>query len=84
MSTQQGGKGNPATRRMGNPKRKATRERSWAAGQKRKAARQAADAAAKARNDALRAAGELPPWEAARLARRARRAEQAAQRKAAA
>lgn len=36
---QQGGKGNPASHRMGNPKRKAARAASWARGEKRKDAR---------------------------------------------
>lgn len=73
MSGQQSAKGNPATKRMGNPKRKERRARSWAAGQKRKEARRAAEAAAAARNADLRSEGQLTPWEAACAARRARR-----------
>jgi len=48
MSNQSSAKGNPASHRMSNPRRKARREACWARGQKRKQARkQAADAAQK-------------------------------------
>lgn len=49
-SSTNGLKGNPASKRIGNPNHKAARARSWERGQKRKAARQAAQDAAHTRN----------------------------------
>lgn len=66
-------KGNPATHRMSNPKRKARREACWARGQKRKQERQKATEAAAKRNAELHYTETLTPWELAKLKRYAKR-----------
>lgn len=71
---QNNSKGNGASKRMANPKRKASRERCWARGQKRKEQRIAAAAERAQLNAELRAAGDLTPWELARLKRTEKRA----------
>lgn len=70
----QSSKGNPASHRMSNPNLKARRARSWLAGERRKEARRKAQAEREARNKELREAGKPTPWEAAKAARKARRA----------
>lgn len=62
-SKNSGGKGNPASKRIGNKNRIAKRERSWNKNNKAKKVRIADAAAAKARNDEYRARGELTPYE---------------------
>jgi hypothetical protein len=74
MSNQNSSKGNPAHKRMSNPAKKAVRQNSWNRCQKRKAARREAQAQREAANRRLRAEGLPTPWEAARAARKARRA----------
>lgn len=69
----QGGKGNPASHRMSNPRLKAARAKSWARGQARKAAARVLVATAERENSAARAAGGLTPWEQAQAKRRQRR-----------
>lgn len=76
---QSNSKGNGASKRMANPRHKATRERCWERGQKRKAHRR--EVAAQ-RHEANLTAG-ITPWEQARLDRRAKRAAGFEQRHAA-
>jgi hypothetical protein len=74
-------KGNPASKRMTNPRRKERRARSWLRGQKRKAERVKAQEERAAANRERRAEGLMTPWEIAkelRLDRRARAREEAA------
>lgn len=70
---QNNSKGNGASKRMSNPRRKARREACWSRGQKRKEARRIAAEDAALRNSNARANGELTPWEKAKAARAARR-----------
>lgn len=56
-------KGNPASHRMGNAKRKERRARCWERGQKRKKARREAEEQAHLRNVKLQKEGRLTPWE---------------------
>ena len=58
-------KGNPASKRMSNAVKKATRARSWARGQRRKADRVKAQEARAEKNRAIRDDGGLTPWEVA-------------------
>lgn len=73
----QAAKGNPASHRMGNPKRAARRARNWEAQQKRKDANRAANKARELANKAL--AKELEPmpfltkWQKAEANRNERR-----------
>lgn len=76
-------KGNGASKRMGNPRCKARRQECRARGEKRKQARRTEGEQAAARNAELRSAGQPTPWEAARLARVAKRAQRFAARQAA-
>ena len=66
-------KGNPASKRIGNPKRKARREASWARSQARKRKNREENEARAARNRELRAQGLPTPVELAQKARRERR-----------
>lgn len=70
---EQGSKGNPATKRMGNATRKGRRAMSWARGEKRKDSRRQAQATRERVNRDLREAGVPTRWEAAQAARAARR-----------
>jgi hypothetical protein len=74
MATQQGGKGNPASKRMMNPKLKARRARSWERGQERKAQRVEGQLARQRKNEELRSAGMLTPWEIAKVKAEERKA----------
>lgn len=74
MSNQNSAKGNPASKRMSNVQRKAKRANSWNRCQKRKAAKREAVAEREAQNRVRRAEGTPTPWEAAKAARKARRA----------
>lgn len=73
MANSNGLKGNPASVRMANPVKKATRERSWRRGQERKAARRKEQEAAAQRNADLRERGLLTPHEQKRAERAGRR-----------
>lgn len=73
MAGNRAGKGNPASKRMGNDKLKARRVSSWVRGQQRKEQNRRENAAAAARNRELREQGLPTPWEARKLARKARR-----------
>lgn len=75
MATQSKSKGNPASKRMTNEKRKARRHACWLRGQDRKRKRREANEDAHKRNQHRRASGELTPWERAKTARAERRAE---------
>lgn len=66
-------KGNPASKRMTNPRRKAARAVSWARGQRRKAARVEAQREREAANRQRRENGEPTPWEQSQIDRRDRR-----------
>ena len=76
MSNQQSAKGNPASKRMSNVARQNRRQNSWNRCQKKKEAKRAAVAEREAANRARRAEGTPTPWEAAKAARKARRAEE--------
>lgn len=78
MSNGSSAKGNPASKRMSNPKLKAKFARCWENGQRRKKARREAAALAEQRNRELIEAGELTPWQAAKAKAAARRAGEAA------
>jgi hypothetical protein len=67
-------KGNPASKRMSNPRLKEKRARSWARGQERKAARALLLAERERANKVRRGHGEPTPWELAKAQRLARRA----------
>lgn len=82
MAANQSGKGNPASKRMSNPKRKAARERSWERAQKRHKRNREAGEASAALNKQTRESGGLTPWEEARQARREHRAAAQAARQA--
>jgi hypothetical protein len=69
----QGGKGNPASHRMSNPKRKARRERSWARAQVKKAKNRAENEKRAADNRTLREQGLPAPHEAKQIKRREKR-----------
>ena len=69
-----GGKGNPASKRIGNAVRKTRRSLSWQRGERRKAKRREEQAVRTAVNVGRRRAGELTPWELAKAARAERRA----------
>jgi hypothetical protein len=73
MARQQGGKGNPASKRMSNEARKRRHARCRENTRLRKEARRAAARDAEARNRDLRARGELTPWEASKAAAGRRR-----------
>ena len=66
-----GVKGNPAAKRMSNPKRKAKRERCWLRAQKRKAENIAAAKAAFEANEEFRKNGKLTPYQQRRAEQRA-------------
>lgn len=74
MANQNSAKGNPASKRMSNPAKKALRQACWARGEKRKKLRVAKQEKQAAHNRALRADGEPTPWETAKAVRAARRA----------
>lgn len=76
MATQKGSgaKGNPAHKRMGNEQLKRRRRESWQRGQASKTARRTAAAERERANHKRRMDGEPTPWEAAKAARKARRA----------
>lgn len=67
---QSGVKGNPAAKRMSNPKRKAKRERAWLRAQKRKAENIRAAQAAFEANEEYRKAGQLTPYQQRRADQR--------------
>lgn len=70
MANQNSAKGNPASKRMTNPKRKAKRERSWKKRQEVKAKNIAANERRRKANDDLRKVGQLTPYQERRLAQR--------------
>ena len=73
MAKQQGGKGNPASKRMSNARLKVKRARSWSQGQDRKKASRKANDLREQRNRDLRANGRLTAWEEAQAKRRQER-----------
>lgn len=73
MAGQQSAKGNPATHRMGNPRRKARRAECWARGQKRKLARKKEADEAQKFNAGVVAGGGMTPWQRAKALRAERR-----------
>jgi hypothetical protein len=64
-----GGKGNPASTRIGNKNRIAKRMRSWEKNHRAKVIRIRENEEARALNDEYRARGELTPYEARQRAR---------------
>lgn len=68
-SSPNGLKGNPASKRIGNLNRKATRARSWARGEKRKDARRNAQLA----RAEVNVANGFSPWSIAKAARKDKR-----------
>lgn len=73
MSNQSSNKGNPASKRMSNPNKKACRSRSWARGQKRKKQRVEAQEKREMDNRQRREQGLPTPWEEAQRDRAERR-----------
>lgn len=71
MSNQQSAKGNPASKRMGNPNRARRYTRNWEAQQKRKAVRIKEEKVREKEN--REAAGYPTPWEFAKQVRSMRR-----------
>lgn len=67
-------KGNPAAKRMSNKALKERRAQSWRDGEARKEQRRLAQKQRELVNHRRRAVGESTPWEAAKIARAARRA----------
>ena len=70
---QQGGKGNPASHRMGNDRVKVRRALSWKRGEERKEARRKAQAEREAVNRQLRREGLPTPWEQAKAKAKAKK-----------
>lgn len=70
---QNNSKGNGASKRMANPKRKALREKCWANAQKRKEILRQQAAERAQRNAELRAEGLPTPWEIALVKRAEKR-----------
>lgn len=73
MANTSSSKGNPASHRMSNKHLQEKRKSCWANGEKRKKVRRDLNDAAWKKNKVLRAAGDLTPWEAAKMKRRASR-----------
>src|SRR5580704_9347357 len=73
MSNSASSKGNPATHRMGNKHREASRAACWQNSQKRKAARIELQHQQEIANRALRKSGLPVPWQVAEADRAARR-----------
>lgn len=67
-------KGNPAYKRIGNPRRVARRAACWARGKVNKDKRIAANKAAHKANERILAAGDLTAWQKAKDKRALRRA----------
>lgn len=62
-------KGNPASKRMQNPRRIARRAACWLRGQERKKLRKELQKEREAKNRKLRAQGALTPWKEAKKRR---------------
>lgn len=71
MASSNSAKGNPASTRMSNSRRKARRAECWARSEKRKKALRETQEAAHKRNLATIAAGGKTPWQLAKARRRA-------------
>jgi hypothetical protein len=69
MAKNEGAKGNPAHKRIGNAQRKAYRQTVWARQEKRKDIRRKAQAAAHARN----VANGISPWDISKQRRAEKR-----------
>ena len=69
-----GGKGNPASKRIGNAHRKAYRASLWVAQERRKDDREVEALKANARNEERRKRGDKTPWEISKNNRSIKRA----------